>query len=78
MINHHINTAKMIGSLNNIIYIEHPLVCTYGICLKNIAGLIMGQTTALDMIRMISQFGLRLMINTTGILLLPFIPQNVQ
>lgn len=43
-------TTEVIGGFNDIVHIDALIGNTYGVSLKNIAGLVVCQTTALDMV----------------------------
>ena len=50
VIYNHINTAKMVGCFNHIIYIKNFIFYSYHICFENISCLIMCQTASFHMI----------------------------
>ena len=53
MINNHVNAPEVICRFDHIIHIQHTIFYTYSIGLKNISCLIMCQSAALDMIRIV-------------------------
>ena len=50
MINDHVNATEVICCFNHIIHIQHFVFYAYGVGFKDVSGLIMGQTAALNMI----------------------------
>lgn len=50
IVDNHFDTSKMICGFNHIIYVENFIFHADGIGFKNIPGLIMGQTTSLNMV----------------------------
>ena len=75
---HHINTPKMIRRFDHIIHIQHFIFYTDRVCFKNISGLIVRQTTALNMIGVVCQINLCFMINSSGILTCFLFLKNLQ
>ena len=65
MVNDVVNAAEVIGSLHDIINLHSFVRDADGVCLKDISGLFMGQTTALDMVRIISKVDLRPVVYAT-------------
>ena len=61
----HVALNQRVPEQVKTIHIEHFILYANGIGFKNISGLVMGQTIALDMIGVICQINLCLVINTT-------------
>ena len=59
-----INTAEVIGGFDDIVHPHTFLGNANGVCFKNKARLLVGQTAALHVIRVIGQLYLHLMINS--------------
>ena len=54
MVNDVVYAAEVIGSLQDVINPYSFVRAADSVCLKDISGLIMGQTTAFDMVRIVS------------------------
>ncbi len=50
MVNDIVKATKVIHCLNDIIYVNNLVGNAYGICIKDIACLVMSQTASFDMI----------------------------
>ena len=77
-LDNHINAAKMVGSFNDIVYIENLIFNADGIGFKNISRLIVGQTAPFHVVGVVSQIDLCLVINTTRRFTVLLILQNFQ
>ena len=65
MVNDVVYAAEVIGSLHDIINLNSFVRDADGVCLKDISGLFMGQTTAFDMVRVVSKVDLRPVVYAT-------------
>ena len=63
VVDDHINALKVVGSLDHIINLDHPVGHTDGVRLEDVARLIVGEATAFNMIGVVGQVDLDLMIN---------------
>ncbi len=66
IVDHHINALKMVGGLDHIVNFDRPVRCTDGVRLKDIARLIVGKATALNVVGVIGQVDLNFVINAAG------------
>ena len=57
-----VNGAEMVCCLDDVIDVNRIVSDSYCVCLKYISGLVMGQTTALYMVRVVCQINLDAMI----------------
>ena len=58
MVNDVVYAAEVIDSLHDIINLHGFVRDADGVCLKDVSGLVMGQTAAFDMVRIISKVDL--------------------
>ena len=65
MVNNHIDATEMVDSFHNIVHIDRSLGHTDGICLKNIASLLVRQLATFYMVRVVSEVYLCFMIDAT-------------
>ena len=65
MVNDVVYAAEVIDSLHDIINLHSFVRDADGVCLKDIAGLFLGQTTAFDMVRVVSKVYLRPVVYAT-------------
>ena len=65
MVNDVVYAAEVIGSLHDIINPYRFVRDADGVSLKDISGLLMGQTAAFDMVRIVSQVDLRPVVYAT-------------
>ena len=65
MVNDVVYAAEVIGSLHDIINLHSFVRDADGVCLKDVSGLLVGQTAAFDMVRVVSQVKLRPVVYAT-------------
>ena len=78
VLNDHVNATEMVRRFNHIIHIEDFIFHADGIGFKNISGLIVGQTAALDVVGIVCQINLCFMVNSTGVFARLLLFQNIQ
>ena len=71
-----VNTAEMIGRFDDIVHADALVGDADGVGFKDIAGLVVGETAALDMVGIVGQFDLDFMINPAADLSAFFLLEN--
>lgn len=76
-IDDHVDAAEVIGRLYYVVHIHCRVSDADGIGFKNIAGLVVGQTAAFDVVGIIGQVNLHLVVDSAGELALLFTAPDI-